>query len=82
MALVGLMVRKKDRSLRFCVDYRKLNAVTKKDCYPLPRMDILDQLAGNSWFTTLDFESGYWQIGIRPEDRENSAFYREWSLAI
>jgi len=43
-----VMIRKKDGSLRFCVDYRKLNAVTEKDCYPLPRMDdILDQLAGN-----------------------------------
>jgi len=44
------MVRKKDGSLRFCVDYRKLNAITEKDCYLLPRMDdILDCLAGNSW---------------------------------
>jgi len=71
----AVIVRKKDGSLRFCVDYRKLNAVTEKDCYPLPRMDdILDQLAGNSWFITLDLKCGYWQIGIRPEDRERTAF--------
>jgi len=71
----AVMVRKKDGSLRFCVDYRKLNVVTEKDCYPLPRMDdILDQLARNSWFTTLDLKSGYWQIGIRPKDREKTAF--------
>jgi len=45
----AVIIRKKDGSLRFCVDYRKLNAVTEKDCYPLPRMDdILDHLAGNS----------------------------------
>jgi len=80
----AVMVKKKDVSLRFCVDYRKLNAVTEKDCYPLPKMDdILDQLAGNSWFIIpLDLKSGHWQIGIRSEDRENSVLYREWSLAI
>jgi len=52
--LPAVMIRKKDESLRFCVDYRKLNAVTEKNCYPLPRMDnILDFLTGNSWFTLL-----------------------------
>jgi len=68
------MVRKKDGSFRFCVDYRRLNA-TEKDCYSLPRMDdILDHLAGNSWLTTLDLKSGYWQIGIRLDDKEKIAF--------
>ena len=71
----AVMVRKKDGSLRFCVDYRKLNAITVKDSYPLPKMDvILDYLSGNSWFTTLDLKSGYWQMGIRSEDREKTAF--------
>ena len=71
----AVMVRKKDGSLRFCVDYRKLNDVTVKDSYPVPRIDdILDQLSGNCWFSTLDLKSGYWQLKIRTEDREKTAF--------
>lgn len=57
------------------MDYRKLNEVTVKDSYPLPRIDdIIDQLAGNSWFSILDLKSGYWQIQIASEDREKTAF--------
>jgi hypothetical protein len=57
------------------MNYRKLNDITIKDSYPLPRMkDILDQLSGNSWFSTLDLKSGYWQIKVRHEDREKTAF--------
>jgi len=49
--------------------------VTVKDSYPLPRIDdLLDQLSGNAWFTTLDLKSGYWQVKIRPEDKEKTAF--------
>jgi len=71
----AVLVRKKDGTLRFCIDYRKLNAVTIKDSYPLPRIDdLLDQLSGNAWFTTLDLKSGYWQIKIRSEDKEKTAF--------
>jgi hypothetical protein len=65
----ALFVKKKDQSLRLCVDYRPLNAVTIKNKYPLPRIDILfDQLAGAKVFSKVDLRSGYHQIKIRPED--------------
>ena len=70
-----VLVRKQNGTLRFCVDYRKLNGVTRKDAYPLPRVDdALDTLSGCQWFTTLDLISGYWQVQLNPEDREKSAF--------
>ena len=68
-------MQKKDGSLRFCVDYRKVNDVTRKDAYPLPRIDeTLDTLSGSSWFTTLDLLSGYWQVEVAEEDWEKTAF--------
>lgn len=70
-----VLVRKKDNTLRFCVDYRSLNSVTIKDAYPLPKIDeTLDTLSGASWFSTLDLRSGYWQVGLEPEDKQKSAF--------
>ena len=70
-----VLVPKKDGNLRFCVDYRKINTVTKKDVYPLPRVDdILDTLGKAKYFSTLDLTSGYWQIEMDPATRDKSAF--------
>jgi transposase InsO family protein len=70
-----VLQRKKDGSTRFCVDYRKLNDVTKKDVHPLPRIsDMLEALAGARWFTTLDAASGYWQIPMALDSIEKTAF--------
>ena len=76
-----VLVGKPDGTFRFCVDYRNLNSITKRDFYPLPRIDdILDQLGGNKYFTTLDLISGYWQIGIAEKDREKTAFITQDGL--
>ena len=70
-----VIVKKKNGQLRFCVNYKPLNDVTKKDNYPLPWIDeILDSLNEAQWFTMLDLASGYWQIKMRPEDQEKTAF--------
>ena len=70
-----VMVRKKDGSWRFCVDYRQLNSVTHRDAYPIPRIDdTLDTLSGSKYFTTLDLASGYWQVEIEEMDKEKTAF--------
>lgn len=73
---------KKNGLIRFCVDYRKLNSVTIKDSYSLPRIeDSFDQLTGNSWFSTLDLKSGYWQVKLRPEDKDG-VLYRKWAMTV
>ncbi|KAE9004888.1 hypothetical protein PF011_g12270 [Phytophthora fragariae] len=76
-----VLVRKKDGSVRFCVDYRALNSVTRKDVYPLPRIDeTLESLEGARLFTTLDLRSGYWQIRVANEDRDKTAFMTKRGL--
>ncbi|KAE9324975.1 hypothetical protein PF008_g16990 [Phytophthora fragariae] len=70
-----VLVRKKDGEVRFCVDYRALNKMMKKDVYPLPRIDeTLEALGGALLFTTLDLRAGYWQIRVAPEDQDKTAF--------
>ena len=70
-----VLVRKKDGKYRFCIDYRKLNSITKKDNHPLPRIDdMLEMFRGSQWFTTLDLASGYWQVEMDEKDREKTAF--------
>lgn len=70
-----VLVPKKDGTIRFCVDFRALNAVTKKDVYPLPRIDdVIDALGKARIFSTLDLASGYWQIPMAPEDIPKTAF--------
>ncbi|CAG9137643.1 unnamed protein product [Plutella xylostella] len=70
-----VLVPKKSGEKRLCVDYRALNRITKRDHYPLPRIeDLLDQLSGQCLFTTLDLASGYHQIPIAEESKEKTAF--------
>ena len=70
-----VVVEKKNGKKRLCVDYRKLNKATKKDCYPLPRIDdMLETLSGAQWFSSLDLASGFWQVELDLKDREKSTF--------
>jgi hypothetical protein len=74
-------VEKKDKELRLCVDYRPLNAVTIKNMYPLPRIDILfDQLVGTQVFSKIELRSSYHQIKIHVEDIPKIAFTTRYGL--
>jgi len=70
-----LLVKKKDGSMRLCIDYRQLNKVTIKNRYPLPRInDLMDQLVGAHVFSKIDLRSGYHQIKVKDEDMQKMAF--------
>lgn len=66
-------MKKKDGGVQFCVDYRKLNDVTRKDSYTLPCIDeSIEALSGAKWFSTLDVKSGYWQVELHAKDKEKT----------
>lgn len=80
-ASAPVLVRKRDGSVRWCVDYRALNDKTVKDVYPLPLVEeCMDMLAGNAWYSKLDANSAYWQIRIKPEDCKKTAFLTKFGL--
>ena len=70
-----VLVRKKDAGLRFCIDFRQLNARTKKDLYPLPRMqETMESLVRARFFSTMDLKSGFWQVKMSEKSRQYTAF--------
>ena len=76
-----VLVRKKDSSIRLCVDYRKLNAQTRMDAYPMPRIeDILDWVGKAKFISTVDLTRGYWQVPLAAEDKHKTAFTSPFGL--
>ena len=70
-----VLVQKKDGALRFSIDFRHLNAQTKKDSYPLPRIqEVLESMAGATHFSTMDFKSGFWQVSMALESEQYTTF--------
>ena len=76
-----VLFAKKDVSTQICVDYRRSNAATESDVFPLPRVDdSLDQLSNSKYFTTLDLATSYWQVLVDPPPREKAAFVTHFGL--
>ena len=76
-----VLVKKKDGKQRFCIDFRKLNDITTKDAYPIPRIDdCLNALGGNKFFSSFDLHSGYWQIPMAIADKSKTAFIVDGGL--
>ncbi|CAM5174066.1 unnamed protein product [Eretmochelys imbricata] len=75
----GVLVPKTDRSIRFCVDYGKLNAITVSDAFPMPRPDELPDKLGGAWYlTTVDLTKGCWQVPLDADAWLKSAFITPW----
>lgn len=76
-----VLVRKKDGKLRYCIDYRKLNNVTIKDAFPIPKTEsCLDTLRGSVYMSTLDMASGYYQVKLDEKDKHKTAFVTKYGL--
>ena len=70
-----VLVRKKDGTLRFCIDFRKLNSRTKKDSFPLPRMqETMESMVGARFFSSMDLKSGFWQVRMSEKSWQYTAF--------
>jgi hypothetical protein len=76
-----ILIQKPNGMWRFC---RKLNAITIRYTYPLPRIkDALSRLEGSKYFSIMDMQSGYWQVQMKPKDKDKNSFYHsQWSLQI
>lgn len=76
-----VLIRKRDGKVRWYIDYRKLNSVTKNDVYPLPLIqECMDTLSGNEWFSKLDANSAYYQIKRKESDRDKTTFITKYGL--
>ena len=77
----SVLVRKKDGSLRYCIDFRALNKVTVRDAFPLPNMrDCIESLNGSKFFSTLDMQAAYWNIKVHKDDKHKTAFITKYGL--
>lgn len=76
-----VLVKKKDGSIRLCVDYRRLNSVSEMDAYPMPRVDdLVDRLGKATYMSTLDLTRGYWQVPVAEAARSKTAFATPFGL--